>query len=149
MNIAPSRLAEVERFMLPKDEMAFRLVYRHLLVDESITVVFRPGKRLCGEYRGYCVNQRVTAKIIEHLGSDRERIPPVFLSEPQKSIVIRSVTPIKLTDLRPSDFFGSSPDVQSVEDLRWHLGLIYNISYKELTDDAMVTKFVFNYEKES
>lgn len=132
---------------LPKDEMAFRRTYRALLENEDITTVFRPGQRDCGRWRGYCPGQIVTARVIEEPGLDRAMVPPKFISGVEKIIMIESLEVKKIRELVAKDFHGSSPDIRSIEQLRWHLGVIYNLDLSDLTDDAEVTKITFSYQQ--
>ena len=51
----------------------------------------------------------------------------------------------RIGDLSSMDFDGSSPDVKDKNGLIYHLGLIYNLSADELTDDTVVTRIEFEY----
>ena len=132
---------------LPKDEMAFRKIYLDLLEQEKITTIFRPGKRDCGEVRGYCPSQLVTAKVLENIGADWAEVPPKFIEGFSKNIVIKSAEVKKIKDFTNADFIGSSPEVHDIKSLKYHLGVIYNLSLSSLSDDALVTKITFEYKK--
>lgn len=136
-----------EKFYLPSDEMAFRKIYKPLVEKEILTTVFRPGQRLCNDFRGYCPGDIVKAKIITELGSDRAKLAPKFLDNPIKFIKIGSIKAIKIKDLKPSDFKGSSPDVRDKQSLKYHLGLIYNLDPASLSDEAEITRINFIYLK--
>ncbi|MEK7638822.1 MAG: hypothetical protein AAB388_01540 [Patescibacteria group bacterium] len=136
-----------ERFVLPHDEMAFRRVYRELLAREAITTVFRPGKRQCGDWRGYCPGDIVTAKVIAEVGLDRARVAPIFLPEPRKVIRIDEVKLVRIGDLEAHDFVNATPDVTSKAQLQWHLGLVYNLDKETLSDDTPITKITFSYQR--
>lgn len=140
---------KVFRFDLPNDEMAFRRIYRMYLEQETVTVVFRPGKRLCGDYRGYHVGQIVKARVIEKLGLDRARVAPVFLQNPVKLIKIESIEIRNLGTLVAQDFLGSTPDVHDQASLIFQLGLIYNLDPMDLSGSSVVTRICFNYVKNS
>lgn len=127
--------------------MAFRRIYRLVLLEEQVTVVFRPGRRLPGEYRGYHVGQIVQAKVIDQAGLDRARVAPEFLPYPIKTIRIESIEVRKIGSLGPKDFVGSTSDVFDIASLVYQLGLIYNMDPADLTSDAEVTRIRFSYIK--
>jgi hypothetical protein len=134
------------KFKLPATDMAFRKVYKDLLEKELITVVFRPGTRLCGEFRSYCEGDIVTARVIKQVGLDRARVAPEFLKSPVKRIKIKSVRAIHINNVLNADFIGSYPDVYDKETLIYHLALIYNIDYESLASaDGLVTRTEFDY----
>ncbi len=130
---------------LPRDEMAFRKIYKDLVAGEKITTVFRPGKRLCGDFRSYCLGEKITIRIIENVGADWAKIAPQFETDFRKIIEIIDTSIMKLKDLTSKDFLGSSPDVCDKKSLIYHLGLIYNLSIDELNDESSVTKIKFQY----
>jgi shikimate dehydrogenase len=133
------------QFELPSDEMAFRRIYRLPLQEEQVTVVFRPGKRLPGDYRAYHIGQIVQAKIIDQAGLDRAHVAPEFLPYPIKHIRIESIEARKIGSLEPKDFIGSTADVYDKATLVYQLGLIYNMDPADLTDDAIITRVRFSY----
>jgi len=134
-------------FNLPGDEMAFRKIYMPFLEQEKVTVVFRPGKRLCNDYRGYCVGQIVKARVIEQLGLDRAQTAPIFLPDFFKMIRIESIVACTIDSLVALDFLGSTPDVYDRTSLVFQLGLIYNLEPKNLSGDSVVTRIHFSYVK--
>lgn len=136
---------ENKRLLLNPNEIAFRKVYSGLLEDGKISVIFRPEQRLCGDFRGYCTDQNVTIKIIDKVGADWAMIPPKFAKGFSKNARITNVETKKIGELKGTDFDGSSPDIHNKESLKYYLGIIYNISDKELTDDFIVTKTTFTY----
>ena len=135
----------MKKLILNPNEMAVRKVYWPLLVQGQINTFFRPGVRLCSAYRGYCERQAITLRRIEQLGSDQLGIAPQF-SEVEKIFAsIEHIYSKKIGELSEEDFQGSSPDVQNATALKFHLGLIYNLSLDELTDDSHVTIIRLNY----
>jgi len=132
---------------LNPNEMAFRKVYKELLEQEKITTIFRPGKRVCGDYRGYCPDQKVIVRVIDKVGADWAMLPPKFLRGFSKNIVIKKVETKRLKDLVDLDFHGSTPEIYDRQSLMYNLGIIYNIPQKEFTDDFLVTKTTFWYHK--
>lgn len=143
---------ESKQIKIPKGKLdldpswiAFRKVYKDLVKMKRITTVFRPTARLCGDFRGYCKDQIVTIGIIDKVGADWGGLPPVFLDEAFGKIKITEIEAKKIKDLTIDDFLNSSPDVQNTETLKYHLGLIYNLSQEDINDESMVTKIQFEY----
>jgi shikimate dehydrogenase len=130
---------------LPRDEMAFRQVYLHLLRSRLLTTVFRPRNMVQDNIRSYVVGDSVTARILNNVGADWAKVAPIFLDSEEFSIQITDVVAKRIGDLSSADFEGSSPDVKDKNGLIYHLGLIYNLSVNELTDDTIVTKITFEY----
>ncbi len=134
-----------KKLNLDPNWIAFRKIYKSLIKEKKITTVFRPTTRLCGDFRGYCKEQVVTIGVIDKIGADWGALPPVFLNESFGKIKITDINAKKIKEFSKDDFLGSSPDVQNVESLKYHLGLIYNLSYDEVDDESMVTKIQFKY----
>lgn len=109
---------------LPRDEIAFRKKYQDLVLDRSITTVFRPGNRVYPNWRGYRLGEIVTARIIDECGSDELNIPPRF-NEHRVQVRIASLDVTSIDSLTSDDFEGSSPDIHDVESLEEHLMYIY------------------------
>ncbi len=135
----------MKKLILNPNEMAIRKIYWPLIIKGRVTTFFRPGVRLCAAYRGYCEKQVITLKKIEHLGSDRLGIAPQFDESEEIIASIEHIYSKKIGELNRSDFEGSSPDVYDSNVLKFHLGLIYNLSLDELTDDFHVTIIRLNY----
>lgn len=136
-----------EQLNLDPNEIAFRKIYRGLLEAEKITVIFRPGKRLCGDFRGYCNEQKVTIRLLDAVGADWAMVPPKFVAGFAKEATIETVETKPLGEFSEQDFYGSSPDLRSKESLRYYLGIIYNLDDSEINDDFLVTKTTFNYQQ--
>jgi len=134
-----------KKLNLDPNWIAFRKIYKSLIEDKKITTVFRPTARLCGDFRGYCEEQVVTIGIIDKIGADWAQLPPVFLNESFGKIQIIDITAKKIRDLTEDDFFGSSPDVKDKKSLKYHLGLIYNLTHDEVSDESVITKIQFKY----
>ncbi|VVB73822.1 Shikimate dehydrogenase (NADP(+)) [uncultured archaeon] len=130
---------------LPRDEMAFRQIYFHLLRSRSLTTVFRPRDMIKDSVRSYSVGDRVTARVLKNVGVDWAKVPPVFLDGEEFPLQITEVTAKRIGDLSIADFEGSSPDVKDRNGLIYQLGLIYNLSVDELSDDTIVTRIEFEY----
>ena len=128
-----------------REEIYFRRIYRDLLKHKGITTVFRPGIRLNGHPKGLRLGETVTLRIIEDVGADwanlAAKLDPTFILK-AKVVSVKTKT---FGELEKSDFEGSSPDVQSVESLRYHLGIIYNLSAEKLGPSAIVTITRFEY----
>lgn len=132
---------------LPRDEMAFRRIYKDLLEQEKLWVIFRPGKRTCEDFRGYYPAQKVRARVLKNIGADWANVAPEFIEGFSKTIEIRSVEVRTIGSLKLEDFEGSSPDVRDRDSLIYHLGLIYNLEKRDLSPEALVTKIRFDYLK--
>jgi len=130
---------------LQREEIYFRRIYRDLLEHRRITTVFRPGNRLNGHPKGFHLGETVTLRIIENVGADWAKLAPELESAFALKARIVSLDAKKLRELEKKDFGGSSPDVQDVEALRYHLGVVYNLSPEELGPDAIVTRTQFEY----
>lgn len=127
---------------LARDEMAFRKTYEPYVFNRELTTVFRPGNRLYPNYRGYKPLEVVIARIIEKPGCDIQNIPPTF-SHFKAPIRISDIRTIEIDALTPSDFNGSSPDVQNVTDLLEHLEFIYEQPIEVF--DNTVTRIQIQY----
>jgi len=137
---------KITKLFLNPNEMAFRKVYWPLLQNETINTVFRPGKRLESDERGYHKDQLVTARVIDSIGADWAGVPPEFAKDLSKIIRIKSIYAKRINEVDECDFIGATPDVQSKELLRYHLGVIYNLYPDEISEDSFVTVIKFSYE---
>ena len=137
-----------EKLSLDPNWVAFRKIYADLLKEHKITVIFRPEKRLCGDFRGYCEGQVVNVGVIEKVGADWGKLPPKFADASFGKIRIENMEAKRIGDLKKEDFIGSSPDVFDVTSLKYHLGLIYNFAPSQLADDSLVTIIKFSYVQE-
>ena len=127
---------------MPRDEMAFRRRYEALLFARTLTTVFRPGNRLWPNWRGYRLNEIVTARVIARPGSDALGIPPEFTAT-RTRIEIVDIRVLPPEGLTAEDFVGSSPDVHDVASLRIHLLWIYGRPLSAFGD--VVTRIQFAY----
>ena len=127
---------------LARDEMAFRKRYEALVVNKQLTTVFRPGNRIFPRFRGYKLDEIVTARIIEQPGSDEAKRPPLF-NDIKMPIQIKEITVLSVDELTGEDFKGSSPDVQTPEQLSAHLISIYSQPIQRF--GGCVTKIEFVY----
>ncbi|MEJ6593542.1 MAG: hypothetical protein QNL99_16305 [SAR86 cluster bacterium] len=127
---------------LARDEMAFRKDYETILVNQELTTIFRPGNRLYPNFRGYKLLEVVTARVIEKVGCDERKIAPTF-SNIKVPIMISDIRTIDIDCLTPADFQGSSPDIQTLEELLEHLEEIYDKSIE--CYDNTVTRIQIRY----
>ncbi len=137
---------KITKLFLNPNEMAFRKIYWPLLQNEEINTVFRPGKRLAGDERGYREGQVVMARVIDSMGADWAGVPPEFSEELSKLIRIKAVYVKKIQETGEDDFSGASLDVQNQDLLKYHLGVIYNLFPDEISGDSFVTIIKFSYE---
>lgn len=135
----------MKKLNLNPNEMAFRKIYTQLVVEEKVTTVFRPERRLCGDFRGYCKDQIVKIRIIDKVGTDWASVRPKFIPKISKKVRILKTEIKKIKLFVKKDFEGSSPDVYDKQSLKYHLGLIYDLSQDEIGEDFIVTKIVFKY----
>ncbi len=129
---------------LPRNEMAFRQIYHHLLASRKLTAVVRPGERGSSDWRGYDSGDVVTARVLEKVGADWAGISPVFLSESYQ-IKIEKVQILRLRDLVADHFIGTSDDVRDRRSLIYHLGTIYNLPIASFGKDSKITHISFSY----
>ncbi|HUO92637.1 MAG TPA: hypothetical protein VMU22_06935 [Rhizomicrobium sp.] len=127
---------------LPRDEMAFRALYRPLLLSRALTTVFRPGDRIYPKWRGYSEGETVTARIIRRPGSDELGVPPEF-DDMRIPIRIRSISVSPIDALGRDAFQGSSPDVHDLASLATHLRHIYGRPIAAFGN--LVTRIAFSY----
>ena len=127
---------------LARDEMAFRKRYEALVVNQQLTTVFRPGNRIFPRFRGYKRDEIVMARIIERPGSDDAKRPPLF-NDIKIPIQIKEIKVVSVDALTGEDFIGSSPDVQTPEQLSAHLVSIYSQHIQHF--GGCVTKIEFIY----
>jgi hypothetical protein len=135
----------MNKLELPRDEIAFRKIYKDLIIKNKITTVFRPGKRICGDFRGYCPGEVIKIRVIEKTGADWAMLPPEFEQDFVKKIEMIEIKSLFIKDLKKEDFEGSSPDVFDKNSLLYHLGIIYNLPVEKLQDDNLITKITFKY----
>jgi len=127
---------------LPRDEMAIRAPYWNLVTEKKLVTVFRPGNRLCGDFRSYCPGEIVKLRLLSRVGADWAGLKPEFVKNETYEVVINSQEVIKSSDIDKIDFTGSSPDIKDKTSLLYHLGIIYNMSLDEITE---VTRTMFSY----
>lgn len=128
-----------------RDEISFRKIYMPLVQARLVTTIFRPGRRLCGNQKGYCEGEIVTLRIVEKVGADWANIPGELRDDVGEKVQITDVKCALLGSLANKDFEGSTPDVHNKASLIQHLGLLYNLHPSELSDDAEVTRTTFTY----
>lgn len=133
---------------LPRDEMAIRKVYEPLVVSGDLKTVFRPGNRVCSEgedvTRCYWEGEEITVRIVEVPGSDVHEIAPKFSESVMRSVRIFKIENIAFEDLILEHFEGSSPDVQTSEQVAYHLGLVYGRTPDQVMKEG-VTRIGLKY----
>ncbi|MBI2062220.1 MAG: hypothetical protein HYT64_00780 [Candidatus Yanofskybacteria bacterium] len=128
--------------MNENDAIGFRMAYRDLVLCRSLTTIFRPDNP---KYEGlYREGSVVEARIIRRPGNEELNIPPEFAPE-RKKVRVKSLKRLELRDLKPEDFAGSSPDVQTVQGLMYHLGIIYDAPASEYTPSTKLIKIELEY----
>ncbi|GHB03290.1 hypothetical protein GCM10009069_27480 [Algimonas arctica] len=127
---------------LPRYEIAFRKQYEPLVLNGSLTVVFRPSNRIFPNRRGYILGETISARIIEKIGCDETGFPPIF-NDRKIGVTVSSIRVMNLNELTAKDFEGSSPDVHDIHSLERHLENIYKKSMDFF--DRKVTKIELSY----
>jgi len=122
--------------------IGFRMVYRDLVLSGSLTTVFRLDRAKYEQL--FKSGSVVEGGIIRQPGNREENRNPVF-TEDEISLRIKTLKKISLRDLRPVDFFGSSPDVKDMQGLIYHLGLIYNQPAGSFHPETKVIKIELEY----
>ena len=130
---------------LRRDEITFRKIYTPLVKARTVTTIFRPGRRLCKDPKGYCKGETVTLRIVEKVGADWANVPGQLRDDVGERVEILDVVCVPLGSLSSADFSGSTPDVFDQQSLRYHLGTLYNLSPDELDKETPVTKTTFRY----
>jgi len=117
-------------------ELWFRLVYKPLLEAQKMTAALRPGNRQYPHPKGTFAGQDARIVILKTPGDDNGR--KAILDSIGRNIEITEVRTKKIGDLTAEDFTGMSPDCQSVEAAKYHLGLIYNILFSDENEVSII-----------
>jgi hypothetical protein len=128
-----------------RDEITFRQIYTPLIQTKRVTIIFRPGRRLCEDPKGYCKGEIVTLRVVEKVGADWAGVPGILRDDVGEKVEILDVSCVPIGSLTAADFSGSTPDVIDRASLAYHLGVVYNLSPDELDEKALVTKTAFRY----
>ena len=128
-----------------RDEIWFRKIYFDAVLAKKVRVIFRPGKRLCGDDKGFCKGEILKIKFLDKIGADWAGLPGQTIPDFEQKVRVIETCVIKLSSLTEKDFEGSTPDIFDKVSLVYHLGLVYNLFLSDLSDDAMITKTVFEY----
>ncbi len=128
-----------------RDEIWFRKIYIDLIKARKITTIFRPGQRLCNCNKGFCKGERLKIRIIDKVGADWAGVLGQILPDFSQEVQVLETKVITLGSLSADDFLGSSPDINNILSLRYHLGILYNLTPIELDDKAIITVTTFLY----
>ncbi len=123
-------------------ELWFRVVYKQLIKNKKLTAALRPGNRISPHPKGTKVGEKVTLRIVLKPGDDETRQSAILDNKFKKNAQITALTVKPLGQLTKKDFLGMSPDCQSLEDAKYHLGLIYN---KIFSNKDLVTIIRWKY----
>lgn len=127
-----------------RNSLGFRIVYKPLIINGSLTTIFRPN--LPKYKKLYPIGELVSARIIKHPGDEKNKIVPLYTDD-KLFVRIKSINSVRIKELKPEDFIGSSPDVHDQESLAYHLGLIYNEAADVFGPETKIIKIKFSYEK--
>lgn len=124
-------------------ELWFRLAYKPLILNQTLTAAVRPGNRRYPNTKGTKEGQQARVRIIVRPGLDSANIMPEFDRFETRvevcKIIIKPIFELTLEDLA-----GCSRDASTIELLKLHLGLIYN---KLFFEDDLVSVLRFKYVK--
>ncbi len=128
------------------NDIAFRQPYINDVRNHRVTRIFRPGKRLCGDRKGYCPGDIVTLRVLAKVGAEWAQVPGLFRDDIAEPVEILDVVCKPLGSLEHQDFIGSTSDIHDQQSLRWYLGTHYNLLPDELDDDSFeVTTTTYRY----
>jgi len=133
------------RTTVRRDEITFRKIYMRLVQTRQVTTIFRPGRRLCNDPKGYCKGEIVTLRVVEKVGADWANVPGELRDDVGEEVQILDVISKPLGLLSKEDFSGSTPDVFDHQSLMYHIGALYNLSPDELDEKTLITKTTFRY----
>ena len=122
---------------LARDELSERKVFQELIESEKLKIVFRPGNRIFPNPKGYKVNEIVTIRIVTKPGDDELNRPPIF-NNFKKRVRIKNITVKDINELDDDDFISSYPTINNTDLLKYHLGLIYNLSPSDITEISKI-----------
>ncbi len=112
----------------PRNEIWFKKVYQEDIKKEAINIIYRPEDRICNGKNEKCFKpgEELILRVLEKSGDDKRGIKPEFVEGLIKRVRVKRMKKISIDDLTNEDFVGSYPDVHNNEQLRYHLGKIYN-----------------------
>lgn len=128
----------------PRNEIWFRKVYQKDVENKAITIIYRPDDRICDGSKKKCfeLGEEVTLRVLEKPGDDKRKIKPEFAKGLIKKVKILNMKKSSVDELKTEDFIGSYPDIKNSEQLRYHLGKVYNNIPENFTT---VTKITLEY----
>ncbi len=129
----------------PRGEIWFRRIYADLVLNRHVTTIFRPGKRLNGDPKGFQEGEILRVRIIEKVGAEWAGVFGRVCPDIEIPVQVHEVKASRIVELEPSDFEGSTPDVADAQSLIYQLGILYNLSPSEIGPNSIVTKTTFAY----
>jgi hypothetical protein len=130
-----------------RTEIWVRKIYSSFVDDESLTTIFRPGRRLISENhpKALGVGELVRVRIVDQVGADWAGVYGTLLPQPNSAAVITDVIVKPFGTFSRSDFHGAPPSIQDNNELGADLALIYNLSRNELCASLWITRTTFRY----
>ena len=122
-------------------ELWFRLAYKDLIKNKSMTAAIRPGVRKCPAPKCTNENDRAIIKILLKPGDEAKGLIPLF-DDYQTEVIIKKIVIKTLKDLTSENLSNCSPDCQTPALVRYHLALIYN---HEFQDEDIISIVHFEY----
>lgn len=122
-------------------ELWFRETYKTLIQNRQIRLALRPGDRRYPQPKGAKVGDLAMIKILKRPGIEEQNIQPIF-DNFETTVRIKEIVVKPIGELDNDELKACSPDCQTKEVAKYHLGLIYN---REFTDDDIVSIVYFDY----
>jgi len=122
-------------------ELWFRETYKTLIQIRRVRLALRPGDRRYPQPKGVKEGDLAKIKILKRPGIEEQNIPPLF-DDFETIVRIRKIAVKKLGELNNEELKTCSPDCQTKEVAKYHLGLIYN---REFNDDDLISVIHFDY----
>ncbi len=123
------------------DELWFRFPYRALLKDKRLKLIIKPGDRRYPNPKGFKEHQKVRLRVLQEPGAEKWNLLPIFDGFEARARILKIVVK-ELGWTRKAELKFASPDCQSRELIKYHLGLIYN---QEFSYEDIISLIHFEY----
>jgi hypothetical protein len=135
----------MNRSIPPRDEIWFRKIYSELVQTQKVTTIFRPGKRKEDDPKGFAVGETLRIRIIDKVGVEWAGVFGQVSPDFEMPVTVLSVKSCSIEELARDDFDGATPDVRTPEALVYNLGLLYNLSPRDMNSKSIITRTTFRY----
>ena len=132
----------------PREEIWERKAYEEDIRKKKLTTLFRPENRICDgkKKKCFCNGEKLILRVLEIPGKDKTKSKPIFVKNLTKLVKVKSIKKRLINSLTKEDFRGSYPNIKTVKELKYYLGLIYNRIPSSFSE---VTKIKIQYMKPS